>query len=111
VIVANKIASGVQEISRKDFELSIERKVDIVIPFDPKAAAQAAKLGQPFAKVATGAKVSGPLNELVAATVATVEDGEHAVAAQAKPGGGSLLDKFNLKGMLAKKPKPANQSA
>jgi pilus assembly protein CpaE len=111
VIVANKVASGVQEISRKDFELSIERKVDIVIPFDPKAAAQAAKLGQPFAKVATGAKVSGPLNELVAATVSTVENGEHDAAAPAKAGGGSLLEKLNLKGMLAKKPKPAKQPA
>jgi pilus assembly protein CpaE len=114
LVVANKVASGVQEISRKDFELSIERKVDIVLPFDPKAAAQAAKLGQPFAKVATGAKVSGPLNELVAATVATVENGEQdsAVSAKAKAGGGgSLLEKLNLKGMLAKKPKPAKQAA
>ena len=114
VVVANKVASGVQEISRKDFEVSIERKVDIVIPFDPKSAAQAAKLGQPFAKVATGAKVSGPLNELVAATVATVESGEHGIAVPAKAkaaGGGSLLEKLNLKGMLAKKPKPAEQSA
>ena len=42
---------SVQEISRKDFEPSIERKVDIVIPLDLKAAAQAAKLGQPLAKV------------------------------------------------------------
>jgi pilus assembly protein CpaE len=114
LVVANKVASGVQEISRKDFELSIERKVDIVIPFDPKAAAQAAKLGQPFAKVATGAKVSGPLNELVAATVATVEnnDGDPAAAAKAPAtGGGSLFEKLNLKGMLAKKPKPAKQPA
>jgi pilus assembly protein CpaE len=112
VIVANKVASNVQEISRKDFELSIERKVDIVIPFDAKAAAQAAKLGQPFAKVATGAKVAGPLNELVAATVATVENSENDVAIAPKAsGGGSLFEKLNLKGMLAKKPKPAKQAA
>jgi pilus assembly protein CpaE len=113
IIVANKVASGVQEISRKDFELSIERKIDIVIPFDPKAAAQAAKLGQPFAKVATGAKLSGPLNELVAATVATVEnnDQDGAAPAKARGGGGSLFEKLNLKGMLAKKPKPAKQPA
>jgi pilus assembly protein CpaE len=107
IVVANKIASGTQEISRKDFEASIERKIDIVVPLDPKAAAQAAKLGQPFAKVATGAKISGPLGQLVAATVAAVEGGEVVTGAPAKSGagGGSLLEKFNLKSMLAKKPK------
>jgi pilus assembly protein CpaE len=111
IVVANRVVAGLQEISRKDFELSIERKVDIVIPYDPKAAAQAAKLGQPFAKVATTAKIAGPLNQLVQATVATVESGDGSGAAgagkAAKPGGGSLLEKFNLKAMLAKKPKPA----
>src|SRR3546814_21077287 len=51
LVVANKSgAANVQEINRKDFETSIERKVDIVIPLDLKAAAQAAKLGQPLAK-------------------------------------------------------------
>src|SRR3712207_7116349 len=39
-------SSGAQEISRKDFEQSIERSVDVVIPFEPKAAAQSAKLGR-----------------------------------------------------------------
>jgi pilus assembly protein CpaE len=108
LVVANKVSSGVQEISRKDFEQSIERKVDILIPFEPKGAAQAAKLGQPFAKVATGAKISGPLNQLVAATVATVEGGEgEAMQPPKAAGGGSLLEKFNLKTMLAKKPKTA----
>jgi pilus assembly protein CpaE len=107
IVVANRVANGVQEISRKDFEVSIERKVDIVIPLEPKAAAQAAKLGQPFAKVAVGAKISGPLNQLVAATVATVEGGEGGAADKPKASGGSLLEKFNLKTMLAKKPKAA----
>src|SRR3712207_9205841 len=69
-------SSGAQEISRKDFEQSIERPVDIVIPFEPKAAAQSAKLGQPFAKVATSSKINGPLTQLVNLTVATVEGQE-----------------------------------
>jgi pilus assembly protein CpaE len=105
VVVANRVPSGVQEISRKDFELSIERKVDVAIPFEPKAAAQAAKLGQPFAKVATTSKVSQPLGQLVALTVAAVEAGEAAAPAKT---GTSLLEKFNLKSMLAKKPKSAS---
>jgi pilus assembly protein CpaE len=106
IVVANRVASNVQEISRKDFEQSIERAVDILIPFEPKAAAQAAKLGQPFAKVATGAKVAGPLAQLVAATTATVEGGDTG-AKPAGAGARSLLDKLNLKSLVAKKPKPA----
>jgi pilus assembly protein CpaE len=103
IVVANKVpATGVQEISRKDFEQSIERKVDVVIPFEPKAAAQAAKLGQPFAKAATGAKVGGPLNQLVQMTLATVSVEEE----QDEKAGGStasLLGKLNIKALVNKK--------
>ncbi|HEX8525961.1 AAA family ATPase, partial [Allosphingosinicella sp.] len=102
ILVANKTQpSGLLEVSRKDFEQSIERKVDIVIPFDPKSAAQAAKLGQPFAKVAKGSKLTQPLTQLLALAVATAEPGAEAEAAAAE-GGGSLLG--SLKALLAKKP-------
>jgi pilus assembly protein CpaE len=106
LVVANRVPSGAQEISRKDFEQSIERSVDIVIPFEPKAAAQAAKLGQPFAKVATASKINGPLTQLVNLCVSTVEgqEGETGKVAETPK---SLLDKLNLKGLVAKKPKPA----
>src|SRR5687768_14159004 len=51
IVVATKVApAAAQEISRKDFEKSIERKVDVVLPLDLKAATKAAKLGQPLAK-------------------------------------------------------------
>jgi pilus assembly protein CpaE len=106
VVVANKVPSGVQEISRKDFEVSIERKVDLLIPIDLKAASQAAKLGQPFAKVAAGSRIAQPLNQLVAMTIAAVEDGEGAPGEAVAPAG-SLLGKFNFKSLLAKSPKPA----
>jgi pilus assembly protein CpaE len=105
LVVANRVPPGAQEISRKDFEQSIERSVDIVIPFEPKAAAQSAKLGQPFAKVATASRVAGPLAQLVSLTTSTVE-GEGGAEAP-KDGAKSLLDKLNLKGLVAKKPKPA----
>ncbi|MEO7177944.1 MAG: pilus assembly protein CpaE [Allosphingosinicella sp.] len=108
IVVANRVAAGAQEISRKDFQQSIERPVDIVIPFDPKAAAQAAKLGQPFAKVATSSKVAGPLAQLVGLTSATVESSEDGSGGDTpKNSAKSLLDKLNLKGLVAKKPKPA----
>jgi pilus assembly protein CpaE len=106
VVVVNKVTSGNQEISRKDFEQSIERGVDIIVPFEPKAAAQAAKLGQPFAKVATGAKVSGPLNQMLSMTTSAVEIAAD-VPQSAGEGGKSLLGKFNFKSLVAKKPKPA----
>jgi len=107
LVVANRVPAGAQEISRKDFEQSIERSVDIVIPFEPKAAAQAAKLGQPFAKVATSSKVQGPLSQLVILTTSTVEGSEGGTEKAPRDGAKSLLDKLNLKGLVAKKPKPA----
>jgi pilus assembly protein CpaE len=100
VVVANKIASGVVEISRKDFETSIERKVDVVIPFDVKAASQAAKLGQPLAKATTSAKIAQPLAQLVNLTVSAVgaeDDGDEDADASV-----SLMAKLNLKTLLAK---------
>ena len=106
LVVANRVPAGTQEISRKDFEQSIERSVDVVIPFEPKAAAQAAKLGQPFAKVATASRVSGPLAQLVTLTTSTVE-GHEGGGEKQKDGARSLLDKLNLKGLVTKKPKPA----
>lgn len=110
IVVANKVpASGVQEVSRKEFENSIERKVDIVIPYDIKLAAQAAKLGQPLAKVAKSAKIAQPLSQLVALTLAGVDGGEGAAAVETN---GSLLGKFgNFKSLVAKKSKPAKAEA
>jgi pilus assembly protein CpaE len=94
IMVANRVVNGgVQEISRKDFEQSIERKVDIVIPFDPKAASQAAKLGQPLAKVSGNAKISQPLGHLLAMTVSAVDAQNDSDA----PAGGSLLGKLSFK--------------
>jgi pilus assembly protein CpaE len=104
IVVANRVAAaGMQEVSRKEFEKSIERKVDIVIPLDLKAAAQAAKLGQPLAKVGSGQKISQPMTQLVNMTIAAVDapDDKEAPAA-----GGSLLGKLGqFKALLSKKPK------
>ena len=110
IVVANRVAANQQEISRKDFEQSIERPVDIAIPYDLKAAAQAAKLGQPFAKVATSAKVAQPLTQLVQATVATVDSADDAARDDTKRSA-SLIDKLNLKGILAKSPIAAKAKA
>ncbi len=106
VVVANKVqGAGLQEVSRKDFEQSIERKIDIVIPYEPKSAAQAAKLGQPLAKTATGAKMAQPMSQLVQMSISTVDA---TVEAESKPAGGSLMGKLgSFKGLVSKKPKAA----
>ncbi|MBX3561544.1 MAG: pilus assembly protein CpaE [Sphingomonas sp.] len=104
VVVANKALSSGQEVTRKDFEHSIERKVDVVIPFDPKAAMQAAKLGQPLAKATNASKLSQPLNQILTFTLEQAGGEESSEAAA----GGSLLGKLgNIKALMAKKPKDA----
>jgi pilus assembly protein CpaE len=110
LVVANRTQAQIQEVSRKDFEHSIERKVDIVLPFDPKTAAQAAKLGQTLAKVAKTSKLSQPLNQLLSLTV----DGGSEAEAEAPAGGGSgsLLGKLgSFKSLVAKKPREASAAA
>jgi pilus assembly protein CpaE len=101
IVVANGLPNGgALEISRKDFEQSIERGVDIVFPFDGKLAAQSAKLGKPLAEIATG-KMAAPFNSLVNMVLSHAsEEGAGGGAAEKSSGGKSLVD--NLKSMLAK---------
>ncbi|WP_076068628.1 pilus assembly protein CpaE [Sphingomonas montana] len=108
VVVANRVPpTGQSEVSRKDFESSIERKVDVLLPFDPKLAAQAAKLGKPLAEVAKGTKLGQQLLDM-AAMLTTSSDMPLAVLTGGA-GGRSLMGKFgDLKAMLpARKPKEA----
>ena len=103
IVVANRVPSGESEISRKDFETSIERKVDLVVPFDHKLATQAAKLGKPLAAVGKATKVGPMLSELTNLLIATVDSSD---GAGGRASGGSLLGRIgNLKSMLpARKP-------
>ena len=55
-VVANKVQTTNLEIGRQDFESSIERKIDIMIPYDAKTAAQAAKLGQAMVEAGKSSK-------------------------------------------------------
>ena len=98
IVVANKVQTGSPEISRKDFEQSIERKVDILIPFDLRVASQAAKLGKTLADVAKGSKVGAACAALLNEALGS-EDKDGDVRPSGK--GESLLNKIDLKGMLA----------
>ncbi len=66
IVVANKfMGSSDIEVTRKDFEVSIERPVQVVIPMDTKTAVAAAKKGRPFIEVAKNSKSSLALKELL----------------------------------------------
>ncbi|MEA3539949.1 MAG: pilus assembly protein CpaE [Pseudomonadota bacterium] len=78
-MVANRVGTNPPpEVARKDFEASIERKIDIVIPLDVKQAVGAAKQGRALAAVATG-KVGSALQ-----TLAVQLAGEIAAEVEAK---------------------------
>jgi pilus assembly protein CpaE len=105
-VVVNKVQAGVAEISKADFEASIERKVTLTLPYDIKAAANAAKLGQTFADANRTSKAGAALRDLAklvqgSTEVATVGDD------RAVTGKKSLLGKIDFKSMVSKKGKPA----
>ncbi|MBX9814169.1 MAG: pilus assembly protein CpaE [Proteobacteria bacterium SG_bin5] len=111
-VLANKVHGAAPlEISRKDFENSIERKVDVLLNFDQKLAAQAAKLGKTLAEAGKGSKTIAPLLPLATRLLSVTDGFEEAPAkgGKAKPQdgakqGGSLLGKFaDLKAMMPKR--------
>ncbi|MET0241321.1 MAG: pilus assembly protein CpaE [Sphingobium sp.] len=61
LVIANKVQAGAQELSRKDFEQSIERKVDVVLPFDTKATVLAAQKGKTVGDAARATKLGQAL--------------------------------------------------
>ncbi len=103
MIIANKVQSGVAEISKADFEASIERRIDFAIPYDVKAASNAAKLGQVFVDANRSSKATAAIKQVAVRIMgATEEDLEGAALNDEKK---SLLGGFDLKGLLAKKDK------
>ena len=98
IVIANKVQPGVAEISKSDFEASIERKINFTIPYDIKAATNAAKMGQTFADANRSSKAGVALRD-ISKSVLGIGEGE-TVEVAAKPKG-SLLGKFDLKSMLS----------
>ena len=120
MIVANKVAANAGEISRSDFETSIERKLSFTIPYDLKAAANAAKLGQTFVGANRAAKTTAAIRTIVDAIIASEGEDEAvpvvkggklggkggAAPAQANAnapkGSGSMMQRFAIKKLLTK---------
>lgn len=108
IIVANRVPTGALEISRKDFEGSIERKIDYQIPLDTKTAVQAAKLGKPLAEAGKNVKGLAPLADIAARVIAITDAGEEVRSDKAKAKGskgGSLLGKLTSSMKLSRKAK------
>jgi pilus assembly protein CpaE len=100
VIAANKVQVGLSEISKADFEASIERKIGLSIPYDIKAASNAAKLGQTFAEANRNGKGGMVMRELAQLVIGTSD----AVETSA-PTSKGLRGKFDFKAMLSRKDK------
>lgn len=101
LLVANKVQPSALEISRKDFEQSIERSIDIVLPFDARQAAQSAKLGKALAEVAKANKLGAAMTDASRAVLAIVDDGDEPDKGNS---GSSLLSKIgDLKSLLPKR--------
>ena len=113
IVVANKFQASALEISKADFEASIERKIDFVIPFDQAAAAKAAKLGQAFVEANAQSKATVQIKALAERILgaAAEEEAEGAPTASAAGGKKSLLGGLDLKALLAKKDKAPKQAA
>jgi len=107
MIVANKVQPALAEISRADFEASIERKVDFMVPYDFKAASNAAKLGQVFVDANRASKATAAIRQ-IAERVMGADIDDLSVGVKEKK---SLLGGFDFKALLAKKGKPQPESA
>ncbi|WP_068073945.1 pilus assembly protein CpaE [Novosphingobium lentum] len=107
IVVANKVHAGIAEISKSDFEASIERKINFTVPYDIKAAANAAKLGQTFAEANRGAKSAQAIRDVAQAVLGSVDAEGATVIDKAGTGRKSLLGKFDLKKMMPSKGKAA----
>ncbi len=101
LIVANKVQSGLAEISKNDFEASIERPIDFTVPYDAKAAANSAKLGQTFVEANKSSKASALIKQLGERVMGASEEELTDVTLEKK----SLLGNFDLKSLLVKKNK------
>ena len=106
-LVANKVAQTGTEVSRKDFETSIEREIDLVLPLDAKLAVKAAKLGQSLAETTRGTRLGTSIAKLATMILSAGDeapDGENtADAKDAKKQ--SLLSKLSVSGLMKGKAK------
>lgn len=104
LVVANKVQPSALEIGRSDFETTIERKIDFMIPSDPKTAAQSAKLGQPFCEAGKATKAGAVMKTLTERCLGLAEE-EVTADKSSSVAKKSLMGKFgDFKSLLSAKP-------
>ena len=105
LVVANKVPAAAGEISQADFSAAIEQPIAFAVPFDLKAAAQAARAGQSLLQANRSSKTVAPLVDLARKIAGqTADDSKSAASSLA---GKSLLAKLDLRAFLPKKDKPS----
>lgn len=107
IVVANKVQTAISEIGKADFEASIEREIDFAMPYDPKAAANAAKLGQTFVDSNPASKVSAAMRQVAERVLGASGEGLD----DGSSGKKSLLGSFDFKSLLVKKDKKVTATA
>lgn len=107
MIVVNKVQPSMAEISKADFEASIERRVDFIVPYDIKAASNAAKLGQVFVDANRSSKATAAIRQIAERVMGVSADDLSSLGEEKK----SLLGGFDFKSLLAKKSKNETASA
>ncbi len=113
-VVLNKASSTASaEISKKDFESSIERKIDFQLPLDSKVTNHAAKLGKTVAEAGKGSKLASGVAELIGVVLSGAPDDlDEAPKEKAAKSGSSLMSKLtSFKPKLGKKQKAEKVAA
>jgi pilus assembly protein CpaE len=84
IVAVNRIGpNGSTEISRKEFETTIEHKIDHAIALDVKVVCQAAKLGKSVAEVGKSSKMGQELHQICTSLLAVADGGESPKIARA----------------------------
>ena len=100
IVAANKVQPSLAEITKADFEASIESPVHLSIPYDLKAASMAAKLGQAFADTNRTNRAGAAIRDLSRMILEEIRGPGASPAEPAiKP---SLLGKLDLKAFMSK---------
>jgi pilus assembly protein CpaE len=107
MIIANKAQPSLAEISKTDFEASVERRIDFVVPYDIKAASNAAKLGQVFVDANRSSKATAVIRQIAERVMGVSSDDLASLSDEKK----SLLGGFDFKALLAKKAKADAEAA
>lgn len=113
LVVLNKVPSGANgEISRKDFETSIECKVDFSLPEDVKTASHSAKLGKALTDAGKGSRLADALHSLASQVIAqgAIEPSDTKALATLS-NKGSLINKITELGLKIRNRKTYNNAA